>query len=71
MLVDAMKLLYQKCLLSNKYRVHMAAISMFYVDLILWLIANDLDWCVLGFLSLKNIQSNISAYFCADDLRYF
>ena len=71
MLVGAMKLLYQKCLLSNKYRVLIAAISVFYVDLILWLIANDLDWCVLGFLSLKNIQSNISAYFCADDLRYF
>ena len=53
MLVGAMKLLYQKCLLSNKYRVHIAAISMFYVDLILWLMANDLDWCVLGFLFEK------------------
>ena len=69
MLVGAIKLLDQKCLLSNKYRDHRAAISMFYVDLILWLMANDLDWCALGFLSLQNIQSNISAYFCVDDLR--
>lgn len=53
MLVGAIKLLDQKCLLSNKYRDHRAAISMFYVDLILWLMANDLDLCVLGFLSLQ------------------
>jgi len=71
MLVGAIKLLDQKCHLSNKNRDHRAAISMFYVDLILWLMANDLDWCVLGFLSLQNIQSIISAYFCADDLRCF
>ena len=53
MLVGAIKLLDQKCLLSNKYRDHRAGISMFYVDLILWLMANDLDLCVLGFLSLQ------------------